>query len=69
MSVINKIADRMVGLLVPSVTAEARIVCTPGSYLNPCKCHDGTELFQTCTLHSDCTTTCTACNQTSDQKC
>lgn len=65
MHIIGKIADRMVGALVPAVTASAG--CAPETFENSCGCigqKDGNLylVYQTCVVESNCQARCGPCN-------
>ncbi len=69
MNVMNKIADRMLAVLAPTVTAKAGKVCTPSHYLVNCKCSGGLWVEREEYLSSSCTISYGPCNVQTGNKC
>jgi hypothetical protein len=65
MQLFSKMADRMVNSLVPAITAEAHVVCSPYSYYQDCGCNSSDQRkVKSCYVNEACETSCGACDIT-----
>jgi len=59
---INRVADRMLGALVPKVTADAQ--CAIYQWVQECYCRNNYVYDQSCETQYSCATVCGPCNRT-----
>jgi hypothetical protein len=62
---IARMADRLLGAVVPEVSAGACCSLDGTKYTNECYCRDGYVWDQTCTIGCTCKASCGACKKTS----
>jgi hypothetical protein len=62
MRLMERISDRLLGMVVPEITASAG--CIPDNYQVECSCKNGTIYAKTCSLNGACKQFCGSCYNT-----
>jgi hypothetical protein len=69
MRIINAMADKMLSTLVPGITAQAGVVCSPYQYEVVCGCVNGFFRYQWVYVNTKCAETRGPCDLENGTKC